>query len=90
MNKVEMEAAWNGKVIDSAKINRFKQGKTNHYKCTMTVLEERTLDTITESGYYKTMGEAKIALERKLREIRDEKYPHADYPKIKWSFRLSE
>ena len=88
MNKSEMEAAWNSALINYSKINSFKKDKTNLYKCTMTILEEKTLDTITESGYYKNSGEAKYALERKLREIKDEMYPRADYPTIKWSFRF--
>lgn len=90
MDKAEMERIWNdSSMLDALKINHFKEGKKNLYKCTMTILEERTLDTFTESGYYKNANEAKFALERKLREIKDEKYPWKDHPHIKWSFRFS-
>ena len=87
MNKTDMEHLWEKSgVLNSLKINKFTKDKTNLYKCTMTVLEEKTLDTITKTGYYKSASEAKYALENKLRAIKDERFPWKDYPGIKWKF----
>lgn len=89
MDKAEMERIWNDNtILDALKINRFKEGKKNLYKCTMTIFKNVTVDTFTESGYYKTANEAKFALENKLRELKHEKYPYTegDNKDLRWSF----
>ena len=89
MDKVEMERIWNdNSVLNALKINRFKPDKTNMYKVTMTIFRQVPVDTITESGYYKTAGIAQYALEKKLRELKHEKYPYTegDNKDLRWSF----
>lgn len=89
MDKAEMERIWNdNSVLNALKINRFKPDKTNMYKVTMTIFRHVPVDTITESGYYKTSGIAQYELEKRLREKKNEKYPYeeGDNKDLKWSF----
>lgn len=89
MNKEQMERLWNdNSVLNALKINKFTKDKTKLYNCTMTIFRQVPVDTITESGYYKTSGIAQYELEKKLREKKDELYPYEkdDNKNLKWSF----
>ena len=84
-----MEHLWEKSgVLNSLKINKFTKDKTNLYKCTMTIFKNVTVDTFTETGYYKSASDAKYHLEQKLREKKNELYPYEkdDNKNLKWSF----
>ena len=86
MNKEQMEALWNGSLINSDKINKFQEDKTNIYTCTMKVYRKTLVDEFTETGYYKNEKLARGDLEMKLNSVRHQKYPwrHPDAENISW------
>jgi len=86
MNKEQMDALWNGPIINHHKINRFQADKTNMYTCTMKVYKKTLVDEFTETGYYKNEKLARGSLEMKLNALRHQKYPwgHPDSANISW------
>ena len=91
MKKGEMEYLWQGPILDSQKINKWKtpkgkKGKT--YKMVMKVWEKKELDVLCAEGFYKNDTEARNSLTEKLSNERNYKYPYSDYRNLVWSVNL--
>jgi hypothetical protein len=87
MKKNVMDDLWNGPIINSLEVNKWKQGKGNTYKMTMKVFREIEIDTFVAEGFFKKESDAKNSLDYDLRKMREEKYPWKDNKDI--CFRIS-
>ena len=85
MKKAEMEYLWNGPILDSQKINKWKTPKGKTYKMSMKVYQKTELDVLHAEGFFKNDREAKNFLENKLASERNYKYPYKDYPNLVWT-----
>jgi hypothetical protein len=85
MKKAEMEYLWQGPILDSQKINKWKTPKGKTYKMSMKVYQTTELDVLHAEGFFKNDREAKDSLEKKLASEKNYKYPYKDYPNLVWS-----
>ena len=88
MKKAEMEYLWQGPILDSQKINKWKTPKGKTYKMAMKVWEKKELDVLYAEGFYKNDTEARNSLTEKLSNERNYLYPYSDYKNLVWSVNL--
>ena len=85
MKKAEMEHLWQGPILNSQKINKWKTPKGKTYKMAMKVWEKKELDVLYAEGFYKNDTEARNSLTEKLSNERNYRYPYSDYPNLVWT-----